>query len=144
MTVPRTAAPARPGAVRIRSAVLQYLGMVVAMLVGMVVLDAARHLLAPDLAFRTDVETLVMATEMSVGMAVWMLIRRHGPRSIAVMCAAMYVPFLVLLPLHWAGALSGDALMSLGHVLMLPAMALAMPFAHRGHAAGHGADAVAR
>ena len=108
--------------------------MVAAMLVGMLVLDAARHLLLPGLLLRMDVETLVVATEMSVGMGVWMGIRRHTGRSIAVMCAAMYVPFLLLLPLHWAGALSGGALMAAGHVLMLPAMAAAMPFAHRGHA----------
>jgi hypothetical protein len=112
---------------------LEYLGMVAAMLVGMWALDGVRHLLLPGLSLRIDAETLLMATEMSVGMAVWMALRRHSGRSIAIMCAAMYVPFLLLLPLQWAGAISGGALMTGGHLLMLPAMAIAMPFAHHGH-----------
>jgi hypothetical protein len=115
--------------------------MVVAMLLGMVVLDTARQLLLPGVHLRVDVETIVMVVEMSVGMTVWMAFRRHGARSIAIMSASMGVPFLVLLPLHWAGLLSGDLLMTSGHLLMLPAMALAMPLAHRsaGHAQ-HGVD----
>jgi flagellar biosynthetic protein FliP len=69
---------------------------------------------------------LVMATNMSLGMALWMRIRRHGWAGIAEMSAAMYVPFLVLLPFHWTGLLSGMALETAGHVLMVPAMLAAM------------------
>jgi flagellar biosynthetic protein FliP len=122
--------------------VLEYLGMVAAMLVGMWALDGARHLLLPGLTLGIDLETLLMATEMALGMAAWMGLRRHNGRSIAVMCAVMYVPFLVLLPLRWVGVLSGGALMTGGHLLMLLAMAVAMPFVHRGssqHAHGEAA-----
>ena len=113
---------------------LEYLGMVAAMLVGMWALDFARHLVLPGLALGSDLETLLMATEMALGMAAWMGLRRHSGRSIVVMCAVMYLPFVVLLPLQWAGALSGGALMTGGHLLMLVAMAVAMPLVHRGSA----------
>jgi hypothetical protein len=42
------------------------------------------------------------------------------------MSASMYLPFVVLLVPFWAGAASGGAVMTWGHVLMFPAMALAM------------------
>jgi flagellar biosynthetic protein FliP len=137
MTIERTAAPVTSGARRAATAVLEYLAMVAAMVIGMVALDAARTLVLPGVHLVVELETLVMLAGMSMGMTAWMAFRRHGVRSIALMCAAMVVPFLVLLPLHWAGAVSADGLMTGGHLLMLPAMALAMPFAHR-HGHGHG------
>jgi hypothetical protein len=42
------------------------------------------------------------------------------------MTAAMYAPFLILLVPWWAGLLPGEAVLLGGHVLMLPAMVLAM------------------
>jgi flagellar biosynthetic protein FliP len=42
------------------------------------------------------------------------------------MCAAMVAPFLLLAVPYAAGALSADAMATVAHVLMLPAMALAM------------------
>jgi hypothetical protein len=42
------------------------------------------------------------------------------------MALAMYLPFVLLFPGLWAGWLSADAVFLLGHVLMLPAMVLAM------------------
>jgi uncharacterized membrane protein (DUF2068 family) len=59
-------------------------------------------------------------------MGLWMRIRRHGWPSIVAMSAAMYVPFVVLLPFYWAGLVSESALMIAGHVLMVPAMLAAM------------------
>ncbi|PWW23187.1 flagellar biosynthetic protein FliP [Geodermatophilus normandii] len=106
--------------------VRHYLEMVVAMLVGMVVLGPVEDLLWPGLTARTDVHVLVMATNMAIGMAAWMRFRGHSWPAVAEMSAAMYVPFAVLLVPHWAGAVSGDLLMTAGHVLMLPAMALAV------------------
>ena len=38
----------------------------------------------------------------------------------------MYVPFGILLVPFWAGLISEAALMTWGHLLMLPAMALVM------------------
>jgi hypothetical protein len=106
--------------------VRHYLEMVVAMVVGMVVLGPLEALLWPALDDRVDVHAMVMATNMAVAMAAWMRFRGHSWASIAEMSAAMYVPFAVLLVPYWAGAVSGSFLFTAGHVLMLPAMALAM------------------
>lgn len=105
---------------------LHYLEMLVAMFVGMVALAPAWSWAWPGLDDRPAVFAMVMATNMSAGMALWMAVRRHGRRHIAEMCAAMYVAFLVLLPAYWAGLIGGDALLGIGHVLMLPLMLLVM------------------
>ena len=63
---------------------------------------------------------------MCIGMSVWMRIRRHSWPAIGEMCAAMAAPFLVLAVPYAAGALSADTMTMGAHVLMLPAMALAM------------------
>jgi len=115
---------------------IEYLGMVAAMLAGMVLLGALRDLVAPGPALRADLEAMIMATEMVVGMAAWMVARRHTWRGTAAMSAVMYVPFLLLAPLFWLGTISGDALLTGGHLLMFPAMAFAMPLTHRHHARG--------
>jgi flagellar biosynthetic protein FliP len=96
-----------------------YVEMVAAMIIGMVALAP----LWPDAwTARPDVGALVMATDMSVAMALAMLLRRHSWPRIAEMCAAMYLPFVVLLAPYWLGALSADGLMIAGHVLMFPLM----------------------
>jgi hypothetical protein len=106
--------------------VRHYLEMVVAMLAGMFLLGPLEHLVWPALTARADVGVMVMATNMSIGMAASMRFRGHSWRGIAEMSASMYLPFVVLLVPFWAGAISGDALMTWGHLLMLPAMALVM------------------
>jgi hypothetical protein len=106
--------------------VRHYLEMVVAMVVGMVVLGPVHEYLWPGLDDRADVAALVMATDMAIGMAAWMRFRGHSWPAITEMSAAMYLPFAVLLVPFWTGAVSGGVLMTAGHVLMLPAMALAM------------------
>ncbi|MGW9630546.1 hypothetical protein ACWGST_07555 [Agromyces sp. NPDC055520] len=113
----------RPSAVRFA---LHGVEMVIAMVLGMIVLGPVWAWAWPGLSENTTAHVLVMATNMSIGMAVWMRIRGHGLPAIAEMCAAMYLPFLVLLPFYWVGALSGMAVMMAGHVLMLPAMLIAM------------------
>ena len=105
--------------------------MVVAMVVGMVVLGGAvRVVLAtlgvPHLLDGLEASTLVMATNMTIGMSLWMWYRGHGRASIVEMGAAMYLPFLVLLVPFWAGLLPGGAVMTGGHALMLLAMVAAM------------------
>jgi len=105
--------------------------MVIAMAVGMVVLhplwaiglDALRLRDALDHA---TVMALVMATDMSLGMGAWMRLRGHSWSSIAEMSGAMYVPFAVFLPPVWAGAMSGGAMITAGHLLMLPTMFVLM------------------
>ena len=106
--------------------VRHYLEMVVAMVVGMVVLGPVWQLVWPGLSGHVAADALVMATDMAIGMGGWMRFRGHSWSAIGVMSAAMYLPFLVLLVPFAAGAITGGALMAGGHVLMLPAMALAM------------------
>ena len=102
-----------------------------AMLVGMVVLGVAVRLVLgllgySDVLDRTETRVLVMTVTMSVGMSVWMRYRRHGWASIVEMDLAMALAFVVVLVPFWLGVLPGQAVMLVGHVLMLPAMALAM------------------
>jgi hypothetical protein len=108
-----------------------YLEMVAAMVVGMVALGAAlRGVLAlvglevptryPELA------ALEMAFTMSVGMAAWMRHRGHRWASTLEMAGAMFAPTIALVPLLWLGVISGDALLVLEHLAMLPLMYLLM------------------
>ena len=120
------AAPVHSRAHRVRHFARHYLEMVVAMLVGMLVLGPVEDLVWPGLTARADVGVMVMATNMAIGMGGWMRFRGHSWRAVAEMSASMYVPFLVLLVPFWAGAVGADALMTWGHVLMLPAMAAVM------------------
>jgi hypothetical protein len=108
-----------------------FVEMVIAMGVGMAVLGP-QWMMATDalgwssLFRRTEPMALAMATEMSIGMAAWMRFRRHGWAPILEMCAAMFVPFLLLFIPYRLGAVGPTTVMIAGHVLMLPAMALAM------------------
>ena len=97
--------------------------MVVVMLVGMSALTAVLGIPHDS---RADVQALYMAATMTVPMVGWMLFRGHSRRATAEMAAAMVLPFAVLAPMLWAGVISGDALVDLQHVLMIPAMLGAM------------------
>jgi hypothetical protein len=103
-----------------------YLEMVVAMVVGMVALGPVWSLVWPGLSAHVAADALVMATDMAIGMGAWMRFRGHSWSAIAAMSAAMYLPFVVLLLPLWAGLITGGTLLTAGHVLMLPTMALAM------------------
>lgn len=103
--------------------------MALAMVVGMLLLGPLWDAAGAPLGItgtlgRPDVAALVMATNMTVGMTVWMRYRAHHWRGVVEMAAAMYVPFLLLLVPFWAGRLDADALMLGGHLLMVPAMVL--------------------
>ena len=135
-TAPQPAtAPSPWRQLRTRHFALHYLEMLVSMVAGMYLFGWLEGLLPVDLMARGDVGALVMATNMSLGMGLWMRIRRHPWSGIGAMTAAMYLPFAVLLVPFWAGLISGVTLLAAGHVLMLPAMALVM----LRPAAGHGA-----
>ncbi|PTA43769.1 hypothetical protein [Micromonospora sp. RP3T] len=104
-------------------------GMVVAMVAGMVVLGplwriGGELLGGEGVLARPDVGALLMATDMAVGMVAWMWYRGDGWTAAGEMSAAMYAPFLLLLPAWWAGWVGDDVLLLGGHLLMLPAMAL--------------------
>jgi flagellar biosynthetic protein FliP len=91
--------------------------MLAAMLLGMIALEP----LWPRIG-GVELHALVMATNMTIGMAAWMAIRRHSWPSIIEMSAAMYAPFIILFVPYWAGLMNGDELLTIGHLLMLPAM----------------------
>jgi hypothetical protein len=105
-----------------RGFVVHYLQMLAAMGVGMLVLGPLSMLVDAGV----EVHALLMATWMTAGMTAWMAYRRHSWRATAQMGLAMYLSFAVVLPAYWLGVLSGPGMMVAGHVLMLPAMALAM------------------
>ncbi len=102
-----------------------YAEMVIAMMLGMLLLGLVWSAVLPE-DIRFDIDTLIMAANMTIGMAVWMRVRRHGWPSITEMSLAMIAPFLVLLVPYWFGVLPGHLVMSIGHSLMFVFMALAM------------------
>ncbi|MGB2566955.1 hypothetical protein ACPFP2_00665 [Micromonospora citrea] len=108
-----------------------FVEMVAAMFIGMAVLGmAARLALAllghADVLDRLEARVVVMMLSMGTGMTVWMSYRRHRPAGIVEMNVAMLLSFAVLLVPFWVGALPESAVMTGGHVLMLPAMALVL------------------
>ncbi len=105
---------------------LHYVEMVVAMFVGMMALGPLWHLVWPGLMEQPTLHVLVMATDMSIGMAAWMRLRKHNWAGIAWMCAAMYAAFAVVLPPYWAGLIDAGTMETAGHVLMLPLMLVVM------------------
>ncbi|MFI7125792.1 DJ-1/PfpI family protein [Nonomuraea sp. NPDC050153] len=102
-----------------------YIEMVIAMSLGMLLLGLVWGAVLPG-STRFDVGTLIMAADMTVGMAVWMRVRRHGWAAVGEMSLAMFAPFLVLLVPYWLGVLPGHLVMSIGHTLMFVLMAVAM------------------
>jgi hypothetical protein len=120
----RTARPSRREALTSRRFVLHYLQMLAAMLAGMALLMPVSMLVGAGAG--VELQTLLMATSMSVGMAALMVWHRSPVPSIVEMCLAMYLSFAVLLPAHWLGVLPGEAVIGLGHVVMLPMMAAVM------------------
>lgn len=123
----------RPSSARlpVLAFIRHYAEMVIAMLAGMILLEpvwqaAFTMFDAAPLMSQPEIAAFVMATNMTMAMAIWMRHRGHAFRPIVEMSAAMYLPFLAALLPYWTGAITGsDALMA-GHVLMLPAMLVAM------------------
>jgi hypothetical protein len=108
-----------------------YLEMVAAMLVGMVVVGAAVRgvltLAGLELPTRyPELLALEMAFDMSVGMVAWMRYRGHGRASTLEMAGVMFAPAIGLFPLLWLGVLSGEGLLVVQHLAMLPLMYLVM------------------
>jgi hypothetical protein len=107
---------------------LHYVEMIVAMFVGMFALGMLQSALGLSLSHERQPELayLVMAVDMSIGMAAWMRIRGHGWAPTLEMCAAMFVPIVPLFPLLWLGVIGGGTLMVAAHVAMFPLMLAAM------------------
>ena len=115
-----------------RNLVRHFLEMVAAMIVGMAVIGMCVRVIC-GVSGQWDfylghagLRALVMTANMTIGMAVWMRHRGHDWGAIAEMGGAMFVPFVLLIGPFWAGALSEGALLGVMHLLMLPAMAVAM------------------
>jgi hypothetical protein len=104
--------------------------MTVAMFVGMFAIGMPAAMLWDALGWTvldaTVPKTLLMAAYMTLGMAIWMRVRGCGWPAIGEMGLAMFVPFVMMYPFFWAGWVSGMTVMVVGHVLMVPAMIVAM------------------
>lgn len=100
-----------------------FVEMLVAMFAGMLVLGGLRALvgLTVPLEEQPGLWYVLMASDMSVGMAAWMRYRGHGWAGTLEMCVAMFVP-VVLLPLVWAGSMGSMTFMTVAHVIMPSAM----------------------
>ena len=122
-STPHTPVPASGRSTPWRPLVRHYVEMVLAMLVGMFALGALRALLGLAVPFeqRPGAWYVLMAFDMSLGMAAWMRYRGHGWAGTLEMCAAMFVP-AVLLPLVWADLMGEMAFMMTAHVVMPVAM----------------------
>ena len=117
------------GGHRVRRGWLRFAGhaleMTAAMLVGMAALTA---LFGMPHDSPIEVQALYMAAAMTLPMVGWMLVRGHSRRASLEMAVAMTLPLVFLLRLYRVGEISGDAVLDLQHVLMLPAMLGAMLF----------------
>lgn len=126
----------------VRNFLQHLLEMTIAMFVGMFVLGMTARMLFESLGWTVLTEatvprTLLMATYMSAGMALWMRIRGCRWQLVGEMSLAMYLPFLVMYPFYWGGLASDGAVMAVGHVLMVPAMVVAMLFRRDDYTRGH-------
>src|SRR5262247_3048439 len=115
----------------LRRFIRHYIEMIVAMIGGMMILGPVESLLLDPVGWaevrgRPEFRALIMATNMTVPMVAWMWYRRHSWVATGQMVGAMYLPFVAFFPLLWLGLLSGTGMMVAGHVLMVPAMTVAM------------------
>ena len=114
-----------------------YVEMVLAMFAGMGILGGIWMVVWPGIHDHEVVHTLVMAADMTIGMAGWMAFRGHPRRMIVEMSAAMVAPFLVLLVPLATGSITSGTLMMGGHTLMLVTMLAAMLHRRQDYAHGH-------
>jgi hypothetical protein len=128
--------------------VRHYLEMVVAMFAGMVVLgiplEAGLHAIGSstsDLHHSAPAVVLLgMAATMTVPMVALMRLRGHAWRPCWEMSASMFLPTFAAIALMGSGLIGFGLAMTLEHVVMLPAMLVAMllrPEEYSGH--GHSA-----
>jgi hypothetical protein len=117
-----------------RRFIRHYLEMVIAMVAGMIVLgipgEAALRAVGSGSAELRDetpaIALLAMATIMTIPMVAWMRRMGHGWRPCNEMAASMYLPTFLVIAMMAAGAADFALAMSLEHLLMLPAMLVAM------------------
>jgi len=128
-----------------RTFIRHYAEMVAAMFAGMIVLGlpAEGALIAAGTstaAVQDSAPAIVllgMAVAMTVPMVAWMRHRGHGWRPSMEMSASMFLPTFAAIALLGAGAVGFHTAMGLEHVVMFPAMLVAMllrPSEYTGHA----------
>ncbi|NUP77094.1 MAG: hypothetical protein HOV96_06040, partial [Nonomuraea sp.] len=107
---------------------LHYVEMIVAMFAGMFALDALQSAVGLDVPHDRypELAYLIMAVNMSIGMAAWMRFRGHRWLPTLEMCGAMFVPIVPLYPLLWLGVIDPGGLMMIAHIAMFPLMLAAM------------------
>jgi uncharacterized membrane protein YhaH (DUF805 family) len=111
-----------------------FVEMVIAMVVGMAVLGFPFRAILGSFGYTRDeafdrfpeIVCLVMTFNMAVGMVAWMRLRGHPWRATAEMTLAMSVATTVALGMFWLHIVDADPMIALMHVLMLPAMFVAM------------------
>jgi flagellar biosynthetic protein FliP len=139
-------------ALRDRHFIRHYAEMVAAMFAGMIVLgipgEGLLRLLGSSSGDLADtapaLSLLAMATIMTIPMVALMRWRGHSWRPCWEMAASMYLPTLLAIGLLGAGALTYMGAMGVEHVVMLPAMLVAMllrPSEYACHAHGEHAGA---
>src|SRR4051794_7646275 len=130
-----------------------YLEMVLAMVLGMAVLGvpATAALAAVGISMSElhhDLPALMllgMAVTMTVPMVAWMRYRGHGWAASNEMAASMFIPSFAVVGLLAAGAVTDiGVLMTIQHVVMLPAMLVAMLLRVDEYAGGHSHAAAAQ
>jgi hypothetical protein len=118
-----------------RHFVRHYVEMLLAMFLGMLVLGgpAMMALGAPGVSsaeLKAEAPALMllgMGVTMTVPMVAWMRYRRHGWAPSNEMAASMLIPTVAVIALLWAGFVADiGTLLTIEHVVMLPAMLAAM------------------
>lgn len=117
-----------------RSFVRHYIEMVLAMFAGMAIGGVLVSMFCSltghqGLFDHPGATAPLMATNMTVGMAVWMRHRGHAWLPVGEMALAMYAPLVLLAAPYALGAFPGGVLLAAMHVVMFVAMWAAM--AHR-------------
>jgi hypothetical protein len=118
-----------------------YLEMVAAMIAGMVLLGPpvmmGSRLLGYSFMFDPTIRTLIMATNMNIGMIVWMQYRGHTWERTLEMVAGMTIPFLAFLVPMWLGLITETTLNVAGHAAMLVGMWASMAFRRAEYSMDH-------
>lgn len=111
-----------------------FVEMAIAMVAGMALLGFPFRAILGSFGFTRDeafvrfpeIVCLVMTFNMAVGMVVWMRLRGHPWRMTVEMTLAMCAATAVALGMFWLHIVAADPMIGLMHVLMLPAMLIAM------------------
>jgi hypothetical protein len=132
-----------------RHFIRHYVEMLVAMFLGMAVLGTPAMLAlgaagVSSAELHADAPALMllgMGITMTVPMVAWMRYRGHGWRPSNEMAASMLIPTAGVIALLWAGLVEDiGTLFAIEHVVMLPAMLIAMLLRrdeYSGHAQQH-------